>query len=125
MKNIVDSSAWLEYFAGTKNAAHFSAPIEDSNNLIVPAIVVYEIFKKVLQEKGEAMALKIVAHLQLGQVIEIDLSTALKAAKLSQQWKLPMADSLILAVAQLYHAVLWTQDSDFKDIPGVKYFRKI
>ncbi len=122
--NIIDSSAWLEYFADTSEAANFTDAIEDTENLIIPVITIFEVFKKIRQERNENDALLIIAHLQQGIVVTIDTSLSLLAAKLSIENKLPMADSLILATAKKYDAVLWTQDSHFKNMPGVKYFPK-
>jgi predicted nucleic acid-binding protein len=123
--NIVDSSAWLEYFTGSRNARHFAGAIENTEALLVPAVTLYEVFKKILAERSEDMALKIVAHMKAGQVIDLDLEIALMAAKLSHVNSLPMADSIILATARKYRATVWTQDADFKGLEGVKYFKKI
>ena len=122
--NIVDSSAWLEYFADTINAKNFARIVENTKSLLVPSIILYEVFKKILSEKDENTALRIIAHMKLGKVIDLDLDIALIAGKLSLMHKLPMADSIILATAQKYKATLWTQDNDFKNINGVKYFPK-
>lgn len=124
MNNIIDSSAWLEYFSGASNAKYFEDVIEKEKNIIVPAIVIYEVFKKVLSERDESTALQIVAHLKIGKVIDLDCDIALFAAKLSKRYKLPMADSIILATARRNEAVIWTMDCDFEGIEGVRYFRK-
>ena len=120
--NLVDSSGWLEYFADGKNAQHYASAIEDTKKLIVPSICLYEVFKRLLQQKGEGIALKAASAMQQGRVIDLDQSLALAAAKLSHTSKLPMADSIILTIARSFKATLWTQDEDFKDILGVKYF---
>jgi len=122
--NIVDSSGWLEYFAEGSNADFFAPAIEDTANLLVPVICIYEVFKKVLQQKGENQAQIHVGDMKHGKVIEIDESLALSAARLSAELKLPMADSLILATARANNALLWTQDEHFKDLDGVKYVEK-
>jgi predicted nucleic acid-binding protein len=122
--NVIDSSVWLEYFADTSEAVNFIQVIEDSENLIVPVITIYEVFKKINQERNENDALLIIAHMQQGKVINIDSSISILAAKLSIENKLPMADSLILATAKKFNAILWTQDSHFENITGVKYFSK-
>ncbi|MCE7920469.1 MAG: type II toxin-antitoxin system VapC family toxin, partial [Chloroflexi bacterium CFX1] len=108
--NIVDSSGWLEYFAEGDNADFFAPAIEDTKNLLVPVICIYEVFKKILTQSGINEAQVHVSDMKQGQVIEIDESLALSAAKLSTDLKLPMADSLILAAARANNAVLWTQD---------------
>jgi predicted nucleic acid-binding protein len=122
--NIVDSSGWLEYFAEGSNANFFAPAIEDTKNLLVPVICIYEVFKKLLQQSGDNEAQIHVSDMKQGKVIEIDESLALSAAKLSAELKLPMADSLILAAARANYATLWTQDEHFKDLDRVKYIEK-
>ena len=122
--NVVDSSGWLEYFAGTQAAAHFAEAIENTQKLIVPTLSVLEVFRRILQQKGEADALQAAALMQQGQVIDLTLGISLEAARLGQEQKLPLADSVILATARHYKALLWTQDADFKGMEGVKYFPK-
>ena len=122
--NLVDSSGWLEYFADGKNADFFVSSIEDTENLMVSTINIYEVYKKVLREKDEESAIQAVAIMQNSRIIDVDTSISLTAAKLSYDLKIPMADSLILSTARLYNAVLWTQDSDFENIPNVKYKNK-
>ncbi len=122
--NVVDSSAWLEYLADGPNAEYFSAPLEDAGNLIVPTICIYEVFKAVLRQRGEDAALQTVALMKQGATINLTDDLALQAAKISLEYKIPMANSIILATARAHEAVLWTQDQDFKDIDNVNYFPK-
>ena len=119
--NLVDSSGWLEYFADAPNADFFAVPIEAVNNLIVPTLCISEVFKRVYQQRGENSALQAVALMNQGQMIDLDVSIALNAAKLGLDFKLPLADSIILATARAKNAVIWTQDSDFKGMENVKY----
>jgi predicted nucleic acid-binding protein len=123
--NVVDSSGWLEYFADSDRADLFAKPIEDTEHLIVPSISVYEVFKKLLIEFNEDIALTAIAHMQIGTVIDLDQDLAMTAARISVEEKIPMADSIIWATALRHGATLWTQDEDFKNIKGnVKYFSK-
>ncbi len=122
--NIVDSSGWLEYFANDTNAEKFAPAIQKIEKLIVPTISLYEVFKKVLSQRDEGQALRAIAVMQQAQVVELTNSIALTAAKISIDYKLPMADSIMLSTARLYNAILWTQDNDFEGIDGVKYFCK-
>ncbi|UJS25498.1 type II toxin-antitoxin system VapC family toxin [Thiothrix winogradskyi] len=122
---VVDSCGWLEYFADGANADKFAAAIEDTQQLIVPVISIFEVFKRVLQQRGEDAALQAVAIMSQGQVIDLDMSLALMAAKLSAELKMPMADSIILTTARQYHAVVLTQDNDFEGVAGVEYFKKV
>ena len=119
--NVVDSSGWLEYFADGPNAAFFAPPIEDPAELLVPSVSLYEVFKRVLQQRDETEALKAVALMQQGRIVDLSVALSLSAARISITENLPMADSIILATARMYNAVLWTQDSDFSSIAGVKY----
>lgn len=122
--NVVDSSGWLEYFTDSPNAAFFASPIENRGELLIPVISVYEVFKRVLQQQGEEQALEVAAAMMQGTVINLDVTTALNAARLSVEMKLPMADSIMLATARVHDAVLWTQDVDFVAVDGVKYVAK-
>ena len=122
--NVVDSSGWLEYFADGPNADFFSPAIQNSAELIVPTISVFEVFKRVLQQKGESDALSAVAFMQAGQVIDLSAPLAMHAAKLSCELKIPLADSIMLATARAYLADLYTQDADFEGLIDVKFIHK-
>ena len=119
--NVVDSSGWLEYFADGPNAAFFAGAVEATDELIVPTINLYEVFKRVLQQRGENDALEAAALIMQGEVIPLDATLALSAAKLSADLRLPLADSVILATARAEGAVLWTQDAHFSSLEGVRY----
>ncbi len=122
--NVVDSSGWLEYFAAGENAEFFSSAIENLDELVVPTVSIYEVFKRILQQRGEGDALQAVALMAQGTVVELDMRIALEAARLSDKEKLPMADSIMLATARLRGATLWSQDSDFERFEDVQYVRK-
>lgn len=122
--NVVDSSGWLEYLADGPNAGFFASAVEATVDLIVPSISIYEVFKRVLQQRGENAALQAAALMQQGHAAELTASLALAAAQLSIEESLPMADSIMLATARALDATLWTQDADFASIAGVKYIAK-
>jgi predicted nucleic acid-binding protein len=119
--NVVDSSGWLEYFADGPNAAFFAPAIEATPELLVPTVSLYEVFKRVLQQRGEGPALQAVALMQQGQIVDLTAAIALSAAKASIERRLPMADSIMLVTAQTHAAAFWTQDADFDGVKGVKY----
>jgi toxin FitB len=122
--NIVDSLGWIEYIADASNASFFELPIVDSENLLIPTICLYEVFKRVLQEFGEERALDAMGIMSLGTVIDLDRQIAVHAAQISNEMKLAMADSIILATARAYDATLWTQDEHFKGIESVRFKEK-
>ncbi len=122
--NVVDSSAWLEYFAKTRNGALFAPVIQNSPELIVPTITIYEVFKGVALQRDEEEALKAIGLMTTGQIVDLTQEIALLGALLSIDHKLPMAGSLILATARKYNANFWTQDEHFKGLEAVEYIEK-
>lgn len=122
--NVVDSSRWLEYLADGPNADFFAKPITATAELVVPTLSLYEVCKRVMQQRGEGDALQAVALMQQGTVVELSGALALSAARISLTEKIPMADSIMLATARAYGATLWSQDADFENITGVKYTPK-
>jgi predicted nucleic acid-binding protein len=98
--------------------AQVALVIEDAAGLIVPTITLYEVFKKLLVEKGEEYALAVVSYMQTGTVIELNSGLSLSAAHISRKYKLPMADSVIYATSLRYSATLFSCDKHFKDIPS-------
>jgi toxin FitB len=122
--NVVDSSAWLEYFADGPNAPEFANPIESTDNLVVPVLTLFEVFKRIHQLKGEATALDAIGVMLQGKVVELSSNLALDAARLSLDSGLAMADSIILATARAEDAVLWTQDAHFEGFEKVEFRAK-
>jgi predicted nucleic acid-binding protein len=119
--NLVDSCGWLEFFSDGPNADFYADAIEHVETLIVPSICLLEVFKKVLNDRGEDAAIEAVALMNQGRVVDLDASIAVSAAKIGAERKLPPAESVILATAKAAGASIWTQDADFEGIEGVKY----
>lgn len=122
--NVVDSSAWLSYFAGDENSSIFSQPIEKLDELLVPSITLTEVFKCILRQRGEGLAIEAIAHMEQGKVVPLDSSLVVDAAHYGVELNLPLADSIIYATAQKYNALVWTQNAEFKSLEGVKYYSK-
>jgi toxin FitB len=122
--NVVDSSGWIEFFTGGPGADFFALPITKIDELLVPSICLYEVYRLILRQQGEGPAETAVAHMRSGRVIDLDSDIAISAAALGHELKLAMADSVILATTRAYDADLWTQDADFAQIPGVHYRKK-
>jgi predicted nucleic acid-binding protein len=119
--NVVDSSGWLEYLADASNAEFFAQAIEKPEQLVVPTLSILEVFRWVLRERGESEALQAAALMQQGHVVDLDVAISLRAAETGVRYKLPLADSVILATAQAHEATLWTQDADFEGLPKVEF----
>ena len=122
--NVVDSSGWLEYFVNGPNSEFFAPAITNLGKLVVPAISIYEVFKRTLLERGERNAHEALVYMQQGYVVDLNSDLAVEAARLSAVERLPMADSIILATASIHHAVLWTQDADLARFANVQYIKK-
>ena len=119
--NVVDSSGWLEYLAGGPNAAFFAPAVEGTADLLVPTLSIYEVFRRVLVQRDESLALQAIALMHQGTIVDLTAPLAIDAARLSRGALLPMADSIMLATARAHGATLWTQDADFAGIPDVRY----
>ena len=122
--NGVDSSGWREYFPDGPNAAAFAKLIEATRSLLVPTLSLIEVFKRVNQQRCEEDALRAVAVMEQGRVVDLDRATALEAARLSIEHGIAMADGVMPATAYRHGATLWTQDSDFEGVHGARYFAK-
>ncbi|HWF43790.1 MAG TPA: type II toxin-antitoxin system VapC family toxin [Candidatus Kapabacteria bacterium] len=123
--NVVDSSAWLEFFRNGPNLDFFSSSIRDVHNLIVPTITLFEVYKRMHQVSDEATAFRCIHVMRRGNVVPLDNSLALQSARYSIEKKLPLADSIIYTTAILYKAVLWTQEAHFKRMAGVEFCEAI
>jgi predicted nucleic acid-binding protein len=122
--NLVDSCGWLEYFANGPNAAFFAPAIEAVEELLVPTVCVYEVFKRMYQQRGRYYARKALAGLRKGELVGLDLAISLSAARLAMRHPMPLADSIILATGRACGATIWTQDAHFKSLAGVRYKAK-
>jgi len=119
--NVVDSSAWLEYFADGPNAEEFAEAIQDAARLVVPSITLFEVFKRIRMQRDSEIALRAVSQMRRGTVVELDADLAIAAADLSADLKMALADSVILATARAHGATVWTQDADFDGLDNVEY----
>lgn len=123
--NLLDSSGWIEYFANGPGADRFAPVATDTDALLVPTIVLHEVYRWADREGGDLAANRAVVAMQAGLVVPLDAELAIAAAQLARRHKLPTADSIIYATAQAHRATVWTQDEDFSDLPGVSYFPRV
>ena len=123
--NIVDSSGWIEYLADGPGADFFAPVLENTEELLVPVICMVEVVRHVYREKGEDIALQTLALMQQAKVIDLLPEIILLAARAGKDNRLPLADSIVFATGRLHGAIVWTQDSDFEGLAGVRYTPKI
>jgi toxin FitB len=119
--NVVDSSAWISFLTAERNADAFRDALNNLEKLIVPSISITEVFRFLARNLDQETAMSAASHMSQGHVIPLDDALAVEAAICALELKLPLADSIIYATARRFDAVIWTQDADFKDLPGVKY----
>jgi len=119
--NVVDSSGWIEFALDGPNADVFEPPLLDTRHLVVPSISIFEVYRFVLRERGRGAALTLAASMRQGKVVDLDAGLAVEAAELAASLRLPMADAIIYMVARAHEATLWTQDTDFRDLEGVRF----
>jgi len=122
--NLVDSSAWLAYFADEPTAEFFAEAIEDHELLIVPSVCIYEVFKVVLRERGEDDAFTAIAAMEQGMVVDLDADLAIESASVGLEEGLAFADSVIYTIAKKHNATIWTQDSHFSGKKSVQFKAK-
>jgi len=121
---IVDSCGWLEWFTDGKLADRYQEYLADRNNMIVPAIVLYEVYKILKREVGEEKALLAAGYMKSAPVIPMDEPLALAAADIALQEKLAMADAIVVATARLKNCKVITSDADLKNLSDVLYLPK-
>ena len=122
--NVIDSLGWLEYYKGSALTKSYAPYIEKPSELLVPAVVLYEVYRWIKQHESEEEAIKYAAQMSQSKVVPLDDALALFAADLSLEYKIAMADSIIYAAALSQNATLITSDNDFKELPNVVYFPK-
>jgi len=118
---IIDSSGWLEYFKGGRLSDLYDEYISRLPDIIVPTIVVYEVYKKLRTSEDYDSAINALTLLYYGHITPVWGSTAVTAAEISKSKKLAMADAVIYATARLNGAELVTSDKDFEGLDGVVY----
>ena len=119
--NLVDSSGWLSYLLDEPNADRFAPAIVATDSLVVPSIVILEVYRHLRRFLGIETAVRAVSPLQDGTGVDLTQEIALLAGELGRRHDLPLADSVILASARSLGAILWTQDSDFEGLEHVEY----
>ncbi|WP_293750639.1 type II toxin-antitoxin system VapC family toxin [Limnohabitans sp. Rim8] len=122
--HVVDSCGWLAFFGGEANAPFFEAALAKPDALIVPALTLCEVGKRMLQERGEDAALEALAVMQKGKVVQLTPTDLFEAAKTAVKHKLSMGDAIIWQTAQVHPAVIYTQDAGLRHMPHVLFKAK-
>ena len=122
--NVVDSCGWLALFGGEANASFFEPAFANPDLLIVPALTLYEVGKRMLQDRGEDAAIEALSVMQKGRVVQLEPADLFEAAKTAAKNKLSMGDAIICQTAHVHGAKLYTQDAGLRDMPNVMFKAK-
>lgn len=117
--HLIDSEAWLEFFAGSELAAPLDEVMEKPESILVLPFTLAEVFRSLLQQTTASQALRAIAHMQLGQMIELDDDLSLSAARMGVKNELHLYDCYLLACAKKFEATLWTTNSELERMPNV------
>jgi len=112
---IVDSCGWLEWFTDGKLADRYKDYLASQEKLLIPAIIIYEVYKVLKRETTEEKALLVVGYMKNASVIPFDDHLAIATADIALQEKLAMADAIIVAVSRAHNCRIISSDSDLKN----------
>jgi len=116
---LVDSSGWVEVVGQGLRAGQFEKLIAENEPVILPTVVLYEVYKKLMRTVGKDIAIRFLSHALRQVVVPLDEHLAIAAAAISLSHSLPMADAMIYATAKSHDAELFTTDAHFQALPGV------
>lgn len=116
---VVDSSGWVEYFGDGPKASAFAPYFEDEQKMVIPTIIIFEVYKKLARERPVQIADQFYSMAQKLRAIDLDAQLAWAASRASLDHHLPMADAIIYASSRAFAAELVTSDTHFRGLPGV------
>jgi len=123
---LIDSYGWIEYFGEGPLADEYAPFVgkADEKGTVTPTIVIYEVYRKIKNARGEEKALEAYAQMSRTKIVNLTDSLSLEVADISMNLNLEMADSIILATAKAYKAQIVTSDEHLKKIDEVKFISK-
>jgi predicted nucleic acid-binding protein len=116
---LVDSSGWLEYVTDDSKAAAFGHYLEGEDSVVVPSIVVYEVYKHLAKHRGRTLADRFMSQALHRRVVPMDETIALAAANASLDHRLATVDAIVYATARVCQAQLVTANTHLRGLPGV------
>jgi predicted nucleic acid-binding protein len=124
MAVLVDTCGWIEWLTDGPLAEDFEPYLQSGEGLLVPTCVQFELYKWVKRERGEPVALEVMALIEEAQVAPLTTAIALAAGDWALEFRLSFADALIYATARQYDVPLVTSDDHFQGLPEVVYVSK-
>ena len=117
-----DSSAWIEYFAGTSKGKIVKKYIDENANIFTPSICLLEIKNKYMRG-GHKFQDQIEFICNISSIIDISKEIALKGADIKNQFNLYTIDAIIYASSQIKKSILLTSDHHFKDLKNIELLK--
>ncbi|MBI4148410.1 PIN domain-containing protein [Candidatus Woesearchaeota archaeon] len=119
-KIVVDSSAWIEYFAGREKGKKIRDIITEGTSIFVTGLIVAEVSTKFLKNSMPAED-AISAMKSLATLLPFDFQLGHDAAQIyvherKTKSKFGLADAHVLAAARIIQAKVITCDSDFRGL---------
>lgn len=121
----VDSSGWIEFFLGSTAGRTFKPIVEQTSKLVVPAVSIFEVHRFLSRTATIIVRDAAIEVMCRSAVIDLNAARAAAASEAAQKHGLAMADSVMYSIAREFKATFWTQDVDYKDLPGVSYHAKV
>lgn len=121
---VVDTSAWIEWFADSPIADRIAPYLVDQDSCIVPTIVQLELAKWLFRELSPEPATQALAYLADCSIVVLDTSIAIGAAECCRTYGMATADAIIYATAREAGADLLTCEAHFEGLEGVIYVPK-
>jgi toxin FitB len=122
--NVVDSSAWIEFFLGSTEGRAYKPVIEQTALLVVPALALFEVHRFLSRSIDSASRDVCLNVMRRGTVVDITDARAIAASQAAHTHKLAMADAAMYSIAREFDATLWTQDVAYQGLEGVKFLAK-
>ena len=119
--NVVDSSGWIEHFQNSARAAFFSNALSSGANLVVPSLAIYEVHRRLSPWLPPELMQGCIKVMEAAIVVDLTATRAVAASNAAQTHKLALADAIMYSIAQEFKATFWTQDVDYRGLPGVQY----
>ena len=123
--NVLDSSAWIEFFLGSQAGQLYRQVAADSAALLVPTVALYEVHRYLSRTVGADLREGSLNVMRQGRVIDLTDARAVSASAIAQKHKLAMADAIMYSIALEFKATFWTQDVDYQGLPGVRYQARV
>ena len=122
-KSVYDTRFFVEYFysGDVDFLRRLKEDLKAVRERIVSALTVHEVHRTNMEREGREVAtLRSETVCRDFNVVDVDYETAVRSAELRSRHRMPMADSVIAATAQIHGCSLVSDDPHFQGIRNLK-----